>query len=518
MLYDLDDGAWSDELCALLDIPRDALAESCPRAACSARCPSTSSPGSTARRSPASSATSRRRCSDSGARRPGWSRPPSGRAPSSSPTRARRAADDVDGLVTTVAWDLGERGGRAFALEGAAFVAGAALQWLRRRARPRDVVEAGGSARGLGRRRERRDLRPGAERPREPLVGPGGSGHAHGPLTGRHGAPTSLVRSWTRSASRGARCSTRCAPRSRGSASCASTGVQPRWTCCASRSRTARLVVRRPRSVEATAIGAATIAGCASACSASRSLPRRRVEEAAFTPGDATVADEAYGTWLDAVGAESGPCSGSGRAARDVAVDVGTPGQRGDLGHQLVGELRSASSPRRSAASRVSVFGSPKCTTTRRKSRGRRCPMGWTSVVPWIPTGITGTCAVEREPGDAGAAAVGAAVVGPRALGVQRDQAPVTEHLAGGLQGALGHRAAAAVDGDLPDGREEPARPPRVEVLRLREVRHAPADARGQEDRVAEALVVGREDGRTVGRAPTVARVPRSGSRRTGAA
>ncbi|MCL4423664.1 MAG: glycerol kinase GlpK, partial [Actinobacteria bacterium] len=37
----------------------------------------------------------------------------------------------VDGLLTTVAWDLGDNGGTSFALEGAAFVTGAALQWLR---------------------------------------------------------------------------------------------------------------------------------------------------------------------------------------------------------------------------------------------------------------------------------------------------------------------------------------------------------------------------------------------------
>ncbi len=36
-----------------------------------------------------------------------------------------------DGLVTTVAWDLGDRGPRAYAVEGSAFVAGAAVQWLR---------------------------------------------------------------------------------------------------------------------------------------------------------------------------------------------------------------------------------------------------------------------------------------------------------------------------------------------------------------------------------------------------
>lgn len=37
----------------------------------------------------------------------------------------------VDGLLTTVAWDLGDHGGTAYALEGAIFVTGAAIQWLR---------------------------------------------------------------------------------------------------------------------------------------------------------------------------------------------------------------------------------------------------------------------------------------------------------------------------------------------------------------------------------------------------
>jgi glycerol kinase len=36
-----------------------------------------------------------------------------------------------DGLVTTVAWDLGDYGLASYAVEGSAFVAGAAVQWLR---------------------------------------------------------------------------------------------------------------------------------------------------------------------------------------------------------------------------------------------------------------------------------------------------------------------------------------------------------------------------------------------------
>lgn len=37
----------------------------------------------------------------------------------------------IDGLTTTVAWDLGAFGPATYALEGSAFVAGAAIQWLR---------------------------------------------------------------------------------------------------------------------------------------------------------------------------------------------------------------------------------------------------------------------------------------------------------------------------------------------------------------------------------------------------
>jgi glycerol kinase len=39
--------------------------------------------------------------------------------------------EPVEGLLTTVAWDLASHGGFAYALEGAIFVTGAAVQWLR---------------------------------------------------------------------------------------------------------------------------------------------------------------------------------------------------------------------------------------------------------------------------------------------------------------------------------------------------------------------------------------------------
>ena len=42
-----------------------------------------------------------------------------------------RCPEPVEGLLTTVAWDLDRHGGFAYALEGAIFVTGAAVQWLR---------------------------------------------------------------------------------------------------------------------------------------------------------------------------------------------------------------------------------------------------------------------------------------------------------------------------------------------------------------------------------------------------
>jgi glycerol kinase len=42
-----------------------------------------------------------------------------------------QAVSSEQGLLTTIAWQLGERGGVTYALEGSVFIAGAAIQWLR---------------------------------------------------------------------------------------------------------------------------------------------------------------------------------------------------------------------------------------------------------------------------------------------------------------------------------------------------------------------------------------------------
>ena len=60
--------------------------------------------------------------------------------------------------------------------------------------------------------------------------------------------------------------------------------------------------MRRPLSVEATAIGAATIAGLAVGLVTLDELEGTWEQDAAFDPDDATLLDAAYDAWLDAVG------------------------------------------------------------------------------------------------------------------------------------------------------------------------------------------------------------------------
>ena len=80
-----------------------------------------------------------------------------------------------EGLLTTVAWDLGEHGGSqpvAYALEGAVFVTGAAIQWLRDGLGLIDEAAGIGPLAAAGRRQRGRLRRARLHRPRQPVVGP----------------------------------------------------------------------------------------------------------------------------------------------------------------------------------------------------------------------------------------------------------------------------------------------------------------------------------------------------------
>ncbi|MGI8532894.1 MAG: FGGY family carbohydrate kinase, partial [Geodermatophilaceae bacterium] len=128
LLYDLEAGGWSAELCALLGVPQSALPEVVP------------SSGELGRSDPASflgldlpiagiagdqqAALFGQACYQQGASKCTYGTGSFVLA-NTGGTPVRSGA----GLLTTVAWDLGA--GPVYALEGAIFVTGAAVQWLR---------------------------------------------------------------------------------------------------------------------------------------------------------------------------------------------------------------------------------------------------------------------------------------------------------------------------------------------------------------------------------------------------
>ncbi len=143
LLYDIGRREWSDELCALFDVPRRALADV--RPSCGRLGPvdpdAVGGPSTDVARQlggvPVSgiagdqqAALFGQACFD-----PGMAKVTYGTGSfvlvNAGPTRP----PTPDGLLVTVAWDLGEHGGDrgpvAYALEGSTFVSGAAVQWLR---------------------------------------------------------------------------------------------------------------------------------------------------------------------------------------------------------------------------------------------------------------------------------------------------------------------------------------------------------------------------------------------------
>ena len=82
-----------------------------------------------------------------------------------------RCPPPTEGMLTTIAWELAD-GTVAYALEGAIFVTGAAIQWLRDGIDIIDEAAAGGTARRQRARQRRRVRRAGVHRARLAVVGP----------------------------------------------------------------------------------------------------------------------------------------------------------------------------------------------------------------------------------------------------------------------------------------------------------------------------------------------------------
>jgi len=127
MLFDIRAGAWSDELCDLLDIPTAVLPEVRPNASelgitdpdrfLGARVPITGSAGD-----------QQAALFGQGCWAPGMSKNTYGTG-SFVLLNTGEDAPASERLLTTVAWDLGD--GLVYALEGSIFSTGAAIQWLR---------------------------------------------------------------------------------------------------------------------------------------------------------------------------------------------------------------------------------------------------------------------------------------------------------------------------------------------------------------------------------------------------
>jgi glycerol kinase len=172
-----------------------------------------------------------------------------------------------EGLLTTVAWQIGER--TFYALEAAVFVTGAAVQWLRDGL---GIIKEAGETEGLARSVKSTDgvvFVPALTGLGSPHWDPYARGTIVG-LTRGARARTSCARRSRRSPSRP---STRCArwtrrPTSR-CASCAPTAARASTGgSCSSRPTCLGVPVVLPQVPETTALGAAFLAASAPACSA----------------------------------------------------------------------------------------------------------------------------------------------------------------------------------------------------------------------------------------------------------
>ena len=128
LLYDLNEGCWSQELCDLFGVPASTLPEIRPSSGRVAMTADTTALGPGVPISGVAgdqqSALFGQACLE-----PGMIKNTYGTGSFVLMNVGSTCPEPVEGLLTTVAWDLGS--GPIFALEGSGFVTGAAIQWLR---------------------------------------------------------------------------------------------------------------------------------------------------------------------------------------------------------------------------------------------------------------------------------------------------------------------------------------------------------------------------------------------------
>ncbi len=128
LLFDIGAMSWSDEMCALFGVPMTALPEVLPS---SGRFGRTTADMPTGANVPVSGIAGDQQAALFGQRcfRPGQAKNTYGTGSFVVMNVGSEPPDPVEGLLSTVAWTVGER--TTYAYEGAIFVTGAAIQWLR---------------------------------------------------------------------------------------------------------------------------------------------------------------------------------------------------------------------------------------------------------------------------------------------------------------------------------------------------------------------------------------------------
>jgi glycerol kinase len=130
MLYDIRRGEWSDELCALFDVPPAILPPVTPS---SGRFGITRADHAAGLAVPVSGIAGDQQAALFGQAcvEPGMTKNTYGTGSFVLTNVGATLPEPVDGLLTTVAWSLGTNDDVTYAMEGAIFVTGAAVQWMR---------------------------------------------------------------------------------------------------------------------------------------------------------------------------------------------------------------------------------------------------------------------------------------------------------------------------------------------------------------------------------------------------
>ncbi len=130
LLFDIDEMAWSDELCDILGVPITALPEVMPS---SGRFGVTAASTALGAGIPISGVAGDQQAALFGQAcfEPGMTKNTYGTGSFLLMNVGEQRPVAVEGLLTTVAWTLGEDSAPVYAYEGSIFVTGAAIQWLR---------------------------------------------------------------------------------------------------------------------------------------------------------------------------------------------------------------------------------------------------------------------------------------------------------------------------------------------------------------------------------------------------